>query len=917
MHIQEAEKSLSIIDSIATNETSLLEALHLTEREWEQILSWNNTAADYPQDQCLHQLFEAQAMQTPEATAIIFNQTQLTYRELNCKANQVAHILQKMGVEPDTLVGVYMERSFEMVIAMLAVLKAGGAYVPLDPTYPADRIAYMMQDAALSVVLTQQHLHEQLLRYEARILCLDEDWQTFAQQPTYTPTSTVNPDNLIYVIYTSGSTGLPKGVMNIHRGLVNLLYWVRKEYSLTATDRVLQMISFSFEGSMKEFFWPLLSGATLVMTHPHKHQDPAYLVSLIREQQITVLHFVPSMLHMFLLQHEVEHCTSPKYVICGGEVLSADLQRRFFAIFNRPDINLYNFYGPTEATIEVSRWICQRDSTETTVPIGYPLPNIQLYILSPTLQPVSIGMAGELHIGGVCLARGYLNRPELTREKFIPDPFSTRPGARLYKTGDLARYRPDGAIEWLGRIDSQVKIRGFRIELGEIETVLRQMPEIQEAFVVAREDVSGDKRLVAYVVSDEYSNNPLLSKSLRQSVPRLRSYLSEKLPEYMIPSRFMLLDALPLTPNGKIDRQRLPAPEEDLDEQSSLQQEPKTASMTHYMLSQIWEDLLNVRTIGMKDNFFYLGGNSLLAVRLVDRIEQVFGKRLPQATLFAGPTIEQLAKALQHQDAGPRSTLIAVQAKGTKRPFFFLHGDIEDGAFYCFPLARQIGTDQPFYALEPHPLDSMQVVSSLEEIAAICIDVLRTVQPEGPYLLGGFCNGALVAYEMARQLQERGQIVDSLVLVEPQGFPRFRWFHKEIISRIGKLFHLGSEKRLTFYLRLRYLYLCLLQRVLLQGSEYSKTSTFNKFTAIFPSIEVLYKDYPGKLDWLTSEYELNPFSGKITILWAKEEPFKGIWKEKIEKENIEVRFISGTHITCRTTYLHELAEQLEKCLREA
>jgi amino acid adenylation domain-containing protein len=499
----------TILDGIVANPNQPIAALPLlTDAERTQLLvTWNETQVAYPLHKCLHQLIEMQAARTPDAVAAVVPaidstykaDQHLTYQELNARANQLAHHLQVLGIGPDVLVGICVERSLEMIVGLLGILKAGGAYVPLDPEYPQERLEFMIADSHTPVLLTQAKLAQALPTQKAQVICLDADWKTIAQQRQENPEISITSDNLIYVIYTSGSTGKPKGAMNLHRGVVNRLLWMQDAYHLTPADRVLQKTPFSFDVSGWEFWWPLITGARMVFAKPGGHKDSAYLVKLIADQQITTLHFVPSMLQVFLEEAGLERCRVLKRVICSGEALPYDLQKRFFEWL---DAELHNLYGPTEAAIDVTFWQCERNSKLTTVPIGKPIANTQLYILDPHLQPVPIGVPGELHLGGVNLARGYLNRRELTAEKFIPNPFGEEPGARLYKTGDLTRYLPDGNVEYLGRLDHQVKIRGFRIELGEIETVLAEHPIVREAVVVAREDRSGDKRLAAYVVPD-------------------------------------------------------------------------------------------------------------------------------------------------------------------------------------------------------------------------------------------------------------------------------------------------------------------------------------------------------------------------------------------------------------------------------
>lgn len=480
---------------VADPETQIEQLPLLSEAERRQLLlEWNNTQTDYPRNKCIHHLFEEQVERTPEAIAVVLGDRQLTYRGLNARANQLAHHLQTLGVGPDVLVGICMERSMEVAVGLLGILKAGGAYVPLDLSYPQERLAFMLADAQTPVLLTQQSLLERLpATATAHRICLDSDWPKLAQAKTDAPATSVTADHLAYVIYTSGSTGQPKGAMNAHRGVCNRLLWMQDTYALDANDRVLQKTPFSFDVSVWEFFWPLMAGACLVMAKPEGHKDPGYLVDVIRCHRITTPHFVPSMLQVFIEAPNVEHCTSLRRVICSGEALSADLQRRFFA---KLPAELHNLYGPTEAAVDVTYWACQPASPLAFVPIGRPIANTQIYILDRQLQPTPIGVPGELHIGGVQVGRGYHNRPELTQERFIVNPFGD---GRLYKTGDRARYLPDGSIEYLGRLDHQVKIRGLRIEPVEIEAVLGQYPAVQEAVVIAREDQPGDKRLVAYV----------------------------------------------------------------------------------------------------------------------------------------------------------------------------------------------------------------------------------------------------------------------------------------------------------------------------------------------------------------------------------------------------------------------------------
>ncbi|MBV9790507.1 MAG: amino acid adenylation domain-containing protein, partial [Chloroflexi bacterium] len=636
----EPDRALSRVALLTSDERALLQA-------------WNATQIDYPQDVCLHTLIERQVARTPDAIAVSFEGRTLTYRELDRRANQLAQLLRRHGVDRhQPHVGVCLERSLELVVALVAVLKAGGAYVALDPEYPLERLQFMLEDAHAPVLLTQGRLAESLALPSAQVICLDATWAAIDAEPDVAPPSEVVAEDVAYVIYTSGSTGRPKGVMNTHRAIVNRLLWMQGTYRLEATDRVLQKTPYSFDVSVWEFFWPLLTGAQLVVARPGGHRDSGYLADLIAAQNITTLHFVPSMLQAFLEEPDLARCGSLRRVICSGEALSYELQQRCFA---RLDAELHNLYGPTEAAVDVTYWACQPSDSQRSVPIGHPVANTQIYLLDAHLEPTPIGIPGELYIGGVQLARGYLNRPALTAERFVPDPFSQIPGSRLYRTGDLARYRPDGAIEYLGRLDHQVKVRGFRIELGEIETALLEHPAVREAVVVARPNAQGLLRLVAYVVGEQKNKEtkeqsstttPLLLPQ-REKGPgdeglaaHLRSFLGARLPDYMVPSAFVVLDALPLTPNGKLDRRALPEPQAERLDATRAVTLPQTPAET--ALAAIWREVLGVEQIGIHDNFFALGGDSILSLLVVSRAQQA-GLRLTPRQMFQHQTIAELA----------------------------------------------------------------------------------------------------------------------------------------------------------------------------------------------------------------------------------------------------------------------------------
>ncbi len=691
------------------------------------------------------------ATETPEAIAVVYDAERFSYAELNAKANQLAHYLQEMGVVPDVLVGLCVKRSVEMVIGLLGVLKAGGAYVPIDPEYPPDRLAYMLEDANVTVLLTQEKLLNQLPNHNAPTLCLDHDWPTLSQYPTAAPVSSVSGDNLAYVIYTSGSTGKPKGAMIPHRAIANHMAWMQDMFPLVESDRVLQKTPFSFDASVWEFYAPLLAGAQLVIAKPEGQRDPSYLVQQIIEQKITVLQLVPSLLSALLDVKCFADCVSLKRVFCGGEALSGELRRHFF--HRLPSTRLFNLYGPAEATIDTTVWECYQTDQRVNVPIGRPIANIQTYVLDHNMQPVPIGIPGELYIGGAGVGRGYHHRPALTAERFIDNIFSEIPDQCLYKTGDLVRYLPDGALEFLGRIDHQVKVRGMRIELGEIEAVLKQHPAVRDVVVIVWKDDRGDGRLVAYLA---------LHQSEKNIISEIRDFAQQQLPNYMIPSAFMVLEALPLNLSGKINRRALPTPEIT---RSEVIEFVAPASPLEIMLAEIWQDILGIDQIGIDDNFFDLGGHSLLAVRLITRIEAQIGKKIPLATLFQFPTIAQLVELIDDESEAALTSkaIVALRAQGSQPPLFCMPGNLGNVFTDLQYILKYLASDRPFYAFQ----DGADVPTKIEDIAHYYVNQLREVQPEGPYYIAGICSGGVIAYEIAQQLQAQNQTVELLALIEP------------------------------------------------------------------------------------------------------------------------------------------------------
>ncbi|HEY7167532.1 MAG TPA: non-ribosomal peptide synthase/polyketide synthase, partial [Candidatus Binatia bacterium] len=715
----------------------------LSDVERDRLLyQWNITKTAYPKDKCVHDLFERQVEQTPGAIAITFGNQQLTYRELNEGANQLARYLQSSGVGPERLVGLFMERSLEMVVGLLGILKSGGAYLPLDPKYPKDRLAFMLEDSDARLLITQESLLASLPEHRARLICLDKDRSEINKESYKNPDFGSASDNLAYIIYTSGSTGKPKGVPIQHRSTVALLAWAHSVFTETELAGVLASTSITFDLSIFELFAPLTRGGTVILV-----PNALSLTTLTSALPVTLINSVPSAVAELLRANSIP--ASVTTINLAGEPLTSDLVKDLYA--KTTAVKIYDLYGPSEDTT-YSTFALRRASGPET--IGRPISNTQVFVLDRWGQPVPMGVPGELYIGGDGLSRGYLNHPELTAEKFIPNPFTDEPGARLYKTGDRGRYLSDGNIQFLGRTDNQVKIRGYRVELGEIEAVLRRYPGVDEAVVLSEDErvesqklvngVSGRTRLVAYVVS-----------ASTHSAAELRSFLRQKLPEYMVPADFVFLHCMPLTPNGKVDRAVLRlsdtiapkladtfiAPRNDLERQ----------------LIRIYRKTLGIeKDVGIKDNFFELGGHSLLAVRLMDEIEKTLHKRVPVAALFQAPTVEEITKLI---DEGPTTSiwnsLVPIQSGGSESPFFWVHGQ-NSTAF----LPEYLGPDQPIYGLKHQSLDgAFAAYTTVETIASHYLTELQTIQQNGPYRLGGYCFGAVVAFEMAQQLKAQGQTV--------------------------------------------------------------------------------------------------------------------------------------------------------------
>ena len=1008
---------LVLLEGIVANPTQRAAELPLLtiDERYKLLVEWNDTELAYPEQATIHELFEEQVKRTPNAVAVSFKDQTLTYQELNQRANQLAHHLRTLGVKPEVPVGISVERSLDMIVALLGVTKANGAYVPLDPKYPNERLAFMIEDAKVEYLLTQEHLLEQLPENSrnTKIVCLDRDWPQIAEQSADNLVNHLKPDNLFYIIYTSGSTGRPKGVMALHRGAINRFNWMWQTYPFVEGEVCCQKTTLNFVDSIWEIFGPLLKGVPNILIPDEMIKDPTQLVRFLSENEVSRIVLVPSLLRVMLSSHSdiQERLPKLKYWTTSGEALPVELYEQFQAAM--PNAVLLNIYGSSEIAADATCYDTREQSNFTNVPIGRPISNMQVYLLDKNHQPVPIGLPGELYVGGVGLARGYAGRPDLTEERFIPNRFSDDPNVRLYKTGDLGKYLSDGNIEFVGRSDHQVKIRGFRIELGEIESVLTQHPAVKQVVIMARQDPpSSEKRLVAYLIGDlaidravwnsecrlefadssvldlptvdlswnglgvrdvpimgtpayhsliagqsvrcrlqlpqsseqewfegtiawtdtqsktagilfqltssqreqlresvkqltdqdgvevtdlrrseprlplhssclvkfpdgselelntenisaggmrlvldsipsrykygknglqtgvpvelrfdlpdkrkkislkakilwhhaetqriglQFETTPAQSKLLRQSVDylsatqglsvvHLRDYLKQHLLDYMVPSAFVMLDAFPLTPNGKINRLALPAPDSKRAEAEYSYVPPQNE--LQLQLTKIWEGLFDTRPIGIEDNFFDLGGHSLMAITLFAEIEKLTNKKLPLVTLLQAPTIEKLSQKLEDDGyKGSWSSLVPFQTGGSKHPFFYISPYLIS-VLTLTDMGRYMAPDRPFYGLRPQGLDGEEAIHTrIEDMAAHYIKEIKTIQPKGPYFLGGHCSGSWVAFEMAHKLKAQGEEVGALIIVDSEP-PNFSPPSQNLSYYIKRSLHYLRDNRL-------------------------------------------------------------------------------------------------------------------------
>ncbi|MEH2109901.1 non-ribosomal peptide synthetase [Nostoc sp.] len=773
----------TLLEGIVANpDLPISELPLLTAGEQHQVLvDWHGKQANYPQNTCIHQWFETQAKRTPNNIAVSFENQQLTYQELNQRANQLAHYLQTLGVKSGVLVGLHVEPSLEMIVGLLGILKAGGTYVSIVPTSGQDNLAFILEDAQISLVLTQSSLAEKLSEHQAQVICLDSDWKGIALHATENLQYYITDETLACVMYVSGGNGKPNGIAITHRNLVTHSLAISDTWELTQSDRLLLIPSISCDSFIESLFPTWISGAIAILQPQELQNSTAQFFSFIDQQQITVVNLPTSFWYELVNEPSLSAQTLPvslRLVMVGGEKVSRHAYLTWVEKVGK-QVRWLNAYGSLETTLTATVYdpetATEASNTRSEIPIGRAIANTKIYILDQRSQPLPVGVTGEIYISGIGVA-GYFNRLELTSEKFIPNPFSSESGSYLYKSGDLGRYLSDGNIEFLGRLDNQAKIRGFRIELTEIETILGQFPGVQKTVVIAREDVPADKHLVAYLVpkqGETFGSEQLLS------------FLQQKLPEHLLPSAFVMVDSLPLNANGQVDRKALPALNPT---NSKIEKIFATAeNPLQLQLTEIWENVLGVHPIGITDNFFDLGGHSLLAVRLFSEIEKIVGKNLALSILLQAPTIEQLANIVERERCSkpgvaatptadvksetsiPWSSLVPIQPNGSKPPFFCVHG-LGGEVLRFRELAVHLGSDQPFYGLQPQGLDGKQLpYTRIEEMAAHYIQQIQTIQPHEPYLIGGYSSGGIIAYEMARQLVMQGKKVALLVLFDTYG----------------------------------------------------------------------------------------------------------------------------------------------------
>ncbi|MDZ8137485.1 MAG: amino acid adenylation domain-containing protein [Nostoc sp. DedQUE04] len=928
----------TLLEGIVANpDRPIAELPLLTAPEQHQLLvEWNSKQADYPQHTCIHKWFETQAKRTPNNIAVSFKNQQLTYQELNQRANQLAYYLQTLGVESGVLIGLYLEPSLEMIVGLLGILKVGGTYVPIAPTSGQDGLTVILEDAQISLVLTQSSLVKKLSEHQAQAICLDSDWEVIAVHVTENPESYGTDRTLACVMYVSGCNGKPNGIAITHDNLVTHSLAISETWELTQSDRLLLIPSISYDTFIESLFPSWITGATTILQPQELQNSTTQFFPFIAQQQISVVNLPTAFWYELIKKPSVFPQTLPaslRLVMVGGEKVSRHAYLTWVEKVGK-QVRWLNAYGALETTLTATVYdpetATEASNTRSEIPIGKAIANTQIYILDRRSQLLPIGVTGEIYISGIGVTQGYFNRPELTSEKFIPNPFSSESGAYLYRTGDLGRYLSNGNIEFLGRLDNQVKIRGFRIELAEIETILDQYPGVQKTVVIAKEDVLGDKILVAYVVpkqGETFGSEQLLS------------FLQQKLPEHLLPSAFFIVDSLPLNANNQVNRKALSAlnlTNSKIEKIFATAEDPLQLQLT-----KIWENLLGIHPIGIKDNFFDLGGNSLLAVHLFSQIEKTFELNLPLAILLQYSTIEQLTNFIRQQGflpeshnqvesstsnnsekSMPWSSLVPMQPNGSKPPLFCIHA-IGLSVLYYRDLSLHLGENQPFYALQARGLNGKEApFTKLAQMAAHYIKEIQTIQPEGPYFLGGSSFGGLVAWEMAQQLVKQGQKVALLALFDTTGpnYIKQAPLEKRVSQHWDNLTKLGTNY--------------VLEQIRNKSSwlKYKLQEKFRKF--IFKFSLRIWRTVPYNYRKLTieeankqaaREYVLKAYPGRVTVFRADErnalekrevDPKMG-WSEMVLGD-LDIQNVPGNHDSIfREPHARTLAEKMRACIDRA
>jgi amino acid adenylation domain-containing protein len=870
----------TVLESIACDIDRPLSGISiLTAGEKRQLTQdWNDTKSDYPSGRLIHDLIAEQSAKTPDNIAVSFGDRSLTYRELDVQANRLANYLRKRGAGPHGLVGIFVERSVEMVVGLLAILKTGAAYLPLDPIYPKERLAFMIADSEVALLLTQDSLAPSVgPQFKGTLVCLDLEWPEIAREEPRIPSADITPEARAYTIYTSGSTGIPKGVQLSHRNAVNLLYSFMRQLPVCSQDVLVAVTTLSFDIAGLEIWMPLLCGAQTAIASRETSMDGAELVEELRRRSASILQATPSTWQLLL---DAGWQGDPNLTaLCGGEAFPVELAGQLKSKVK----HIWNVYGPTETTIWSTA--CRLLPGDERITIGRPVANTQLYILDEDSRLAPRGVPGELYIGGDGVALGYWNRPELNAEKFVPDPFAPDGLARLYRTGDRVRYRADGNVEFQGRFDQQVKLRGYRIELGEITQALERHPQVKEAVVTVLEGTQSSKRLIGYIVP----------RAATPGIAELKDHLKQTLPEYMLPSQFMFLDAMPRLSNGKINRHALPSPETVESKESDSYVAPREA--TEKQLVAIWETLLNHRPIGIRENFFDLGGHSLLLTRLLGQIQKEFGKRLSIATMFESPTIEEQAAVLRGQKTHSAvCRVIPLKPQGSRPAFICL------GASPLFlPLARLLGPDQPFYGLDLTELQNIKLPTPcrLEDVAAYVVGAIQEFQPQGPYYVGGWCMFGVLAYEVGRQLMAQGQAVELLTIIDTPNPAYNRGLSQmsRLNAKVQKaLFHLATLLRAKPKEMLRYA----LERARNLRNKVVRLRERLSFEMGLQQVDIRLMDLDPILFYAAVSYEAPGYPGPVLIIQAKERPsgrhwqLAEQWRERMSNE-VVVHYVPGGH----------------------